>query len=333
MPEERFELCIWQCRDCLDEPETELAPQRRARLNQCADGRKAVEPRIERGLQCPWHRGHGQRAGEHVFAICLTQDSAFQHRLRDLFDEERYSVRLHHDLIDKRRRKIPSPGHALDEQRVFTPPQAAQGQRGDVRLAEPRRVEFRSVRHDQQRRKSPDAINDDVEPFPRRRVDPVCVFQHHQQRLLGRKAYEPCDEALEQQFLAPLGADRQRGVTPVCRNGKQVREQLQVPSGAPGRGQQPGELFQFRFVSVPSGKARRVLEMRDDRVQRSLGTMRRAEESKARARFPGESVLKRDQQARLANARLAPYQDDSAFARLCLTPPEEEHFQLFFAPD
>ena len=71
----------------------------------------------------------------------------------------------------------------VDHDADFALRQAIQDEGGDVRLSDPRRVELRPERHDQQRPKGPNPIHHPAERFKARRVDPLRVLEDHQHRI------------------------------------------------------------------------------------------------------------------------------------------------------
>ena len=66
-----------------------------------------------------------------------------------------------------------------------------------MRKARPGRLQLGAKGHDQQRRQTLESVDDEVEQLPRRRVDPVQVLEHHENRLALGQALELVDQDLE----------------------------------------------------------------------------------------------------------------------------------------
>src|SRR5439155_18635191 len=77
-------------------------------------------------------------------------------------------------------------------------------QHRDLRLANPRRLELRAVRHDQQNRQARHAFNGKVEQLARSRIDPMRVFESHEDRLLACQTVELADQCLQYPLLLSL---------------------------------------------------------------------------------------------------------------------------------
>ena len=52
--------------------------------------------------------------------------------------------------------------------------------------SEPRRLEFRTIRHDQQHVECWYTVHDATEQFEARRIGPMGIFEDHQYRVLAR---------------------------------------------------------------------------------------------------------------------------------------------------
>ena len=83
-------------------------------------------------------------------------------------------------------------------------------------------------------------------------------------------------------------------------------------------------------VVVPF-EARGALELADDRMERAVGVMGRAEVAQAEVRLAGNSFEQRRAEARLADAGLAREQDDAARAALRLLPAAQQQLELLVA--
>ena len=84
------------------------------------------------------------------------------------------------------------------------PVEAIERQHRDLRLAGPRGLELWAERHDQQRGKVADPLDDEIEQLARGRVDPMRVLEDHDHRLLARQAFDLPDQRLQCPLLLPL---------------------------------------------------------------------------------------------------------------------------------
>jgi hypothetical protein len=100
-----------------------------------------------------------------------------------------------------------------------------------MRLPHPRRRELGPIGHDQQHRQLANVIDDDVEELPRRGIDPVRVFQDHQHGPARGESGKLHKKAPQQQLLAALEAERQRGMALVGRDREKVGKERDIVAG------------------------------------------------------------------------------------------------------
>ena len=72
---------------------------------------------------------------------------------------------------------------AVDHGVDFALRQPIDGEGGDMRLSDPRRLEFRPEGHDQQHAKSSDPVHRPTEHFQARGVGPMRILENHQHRI------------------------------------------------------------------------------------------------------------------------------------------------------
>ena len=80
-------------------------------------------------------------------------------------------------------------------------------------------------------------------------------------------------------------------------------------------------------------QSRGTLHLADDRIERAVGVLRRAEIAQARVRLAGEAFQNRGGESRFADPCLAGKQHHLAFTALCLRPAPQQQFGFFFPPD
>ena len=175
----------------------ELAADHGADLRHLLDRGEAVEARHQRVVQGRRDRERRQRAGQLVAVAGIREQARFQHRLGQLLDEQRHAVGARHDLLDDLGRQRLVARDPCDQIRPLAPAQTAHGQRGDVRLAGPGRLELRPEGDQHQDGQPLDALDHEAQELERRRVDPVHVLVERQHRLLRRQARELVDQRLQ----------------------------------------------------------------------------------------------------------------------------------------
>src|SRR5215831_6902298 len=76
-----------------------------------------------------------------------------------------------------------------------------------------------------------------------------------------------------------------------------------------------------------------TLHLANNRVQRAVGVLRRAEVAQSRVRLVSEALHQRSRQPRLADARLTGEQHHLSLAALRFRPPPQQQFEFFFPAD
>src|SRR5262252_6792978 len=96
---------------------------------------------------------------------------------------------------------------------------------------------------------------------------------------------------------------------------------------------QLSELFQLYCRRIVARKAGRMLEMRNDRMERRSLMVRRAEITQVIIGFFVQPLCQRGSDPGLADAGLARNQHDLAFSLLCALPSARQKFELLAPPD
>jgi hypothetical protein len=76
-----------------------------------------------------------------------------------------------------------------------------------------------------------------------------------------------------------------------------------------------------------------TFHLADDRIERAVGVLGRAEVAEASVRFGTDALKKRHREPRLANACLTGQEHYLSFAGLCLGPAPKKKFEFFFPTD
>ena len=134
-------------RHLFDQFVAELAADDRADLpDLLGDRPEPIEPRDQRGVQGGGdrelrQRGRSQHRGDPIVAI-----AGFEHRFRQLFDEQRHAVGALDDLGDGFPGKAGIPCKLLDQRRAVMPAEPVQRQHRHMRLAAPGSAETQGER-------------------------------------------------------------------------------------------------------------------------------------------------------------------------------------------
>ena len=261
-------------------------------------GAEPVEPRHERGVERGRHCQGGRRArGE---SSGRPAPAGLEHRLGQLLDEQRHPVRalddLGHQLVGQR-----AAGDPPHERRGLPRAEAVERQGRHVRPAGPGRLELRAEGDQQQDPQPSRALDREVEQLARARVDPVHVLEDHQHRVAVRQPLDLAQQRLEGPLPLELRGERRRGVAVAGRERQQLGQQRHVLRGRRGRRQQRLQLPEPRLRRIAAREPGRALELRDDRVQRAVLAVRRAEVAQS-----GRAAPRRAAPARAASSRDLP---------------------------
>ena len=108
---------------------------------------------------------------------------ALQHSLGQLLDEQRHAIGLRDDPIEQRGRQDPFDNDPLGQLRCLLLRQPPQGDQAGDRKADPRRLEFRAKRHNQQNGQARQLANRLVQQLKRTGIRPMGIFEQHENGL------------------------------------------------------------------------------------------------------------------------------------------------------
>ena len=165
------------------------------------------------------------------------QGAGLEHRPGQLLHEQRHPVRLGRDLRRNLGRQRPTRD-ALDHGRRLAAAQLAEREQGGVGMVRPGRRELRTEGDDEQHRQTAHALDGEPHQLRRRRIHPVRVLEHHQDRLPGSEPHELVEERREDP-LPPPRAVRGRAADIARRSGSRVapRTAARPQPRPPHRGQ------------------------------------------------------------------------------------------------
>ncbi len=158
------------------------------------------------------------------------------------------------------------------------------------------------------------------------------VFEYRENGLIARQILELSQERFKCALLAKLWGQFRNPAVRRGRQRQQVRQQREILLRR-SRRQQRLELSQFRGSIVLPLEARGASGLRNDRMERAVPVVRRAQVTPPGMRLRLEAIFQRGGEARLADALLAAEQDDASFALAYLAPTMQQKCKLFIAPE
>jgi hypothetical protein len=168
---------------------------------------------------------HGRRRGCALSAVAVTSAAPFQHRLRQLLQEQWDTIGALDDCFDHvARQHRPSAGDPLDQYQAVAAVQSIERQHRHMGSANPGRRELGAKGDEQQDGQAPRLLDHKVEQLTRGRVDPMNILEDHQHRLPLRGGRELPEQRFERFLLLPLWRKIQRRLTIGQRNGQQIGE-------------------------------------------------------------------------------------------------------------
>ena len=184
---------------------------------------------------------------------------------------------------------------------------------------DPRRLELRTEGDDQQHRQRPNPVDDQIEQLP---------GSWDRSNARPRRSSAPgwsaarassCDTSASSVFsLRCCGRQVERGITSVVRQRQQLGEQCDVLREVEVCASSASSLSSFACGGVVAGEPGSAFELGDDRIERAVRVLRRAEIAQAGMRLAARRSRKRRREPRLADTRLAGEQHHLAFAGLRL---------------
>src|SRR6202030_1459981 len=220
----------------------------------------------------------------------------------------------------------------LDDRGPVAPVEPVQSQRRDLRQPAPRRLEFRAEGQDQQHRQARRPLDRQIEQFARAGIDPVQVLDHHQHWLLAGEGLELMEQRREQLLALALRGQVDFGCA-ARQQRQQVGDQRDLVVVANARRDQGRELAELLLGHVVVREAGGAFELRDERMERAVLVVRRAEIAQPGVRLAFEALAQRRAQPRFADARLARQQYDLPLTRIGALPAAQQQVQLLLAPD
>ena len=185
----------------------------------CVD--QPVDARAQHGPQAV-------RDGERVLVVAVLDDGA-----RHFAQEERVALGLLEDCADERRGQARAVGHGLDQRPALDLAQRRQHDLGGAFVGGPGLLPVGPVRRHQENWRVVQAVDQRGQVTFRRRVDPVQVFQQHEQRPAAARREQHLTQRLDRPRADHLGHEilqRVAGLEP---------EQVEQQGRMLGRGRAP----------------------------------------------------------------------------------------------
>jgi hypothetical protein len=222
-------------------------------------------------------------------------------------------------LADARRQQLVGDD-AVDHGSDFALSESIEREGSHMRTPDPRRLEFRPERHDQQRTKCAYSVYDPPKYFEARRIGPMRILEDHQHRIGARQGLHLRNERLQRTLPALLRGQIECGITSIIRQRQQVGEERGVSARGRTRREHGIQLVEPRSRGVVAPQSGGAFQLTNNRMQRAVHFLRGAEIAKPRMRLGGEALHQCGRQPRLADASLAGDEDDLAFPCLRLDP-------------
>src|SRR6516225_9037050 len=201
-----------------------------------------------------------------------------------------------------------------------------------MRLTRPGRLKFRTESGDQQDWQAVDPRENEVEELPRSGIDPMQILEDHQYRLRSGDPFELPQQRRESALLLALWAQLEWRETVAAGQGQQLHQQRDV-AGRGRRCEQRRQLVEFCLGPVVPDEPGAAFELGDERIERAVLMMRRAEIAQAGVGLGSDVLGKCRREPRLADARLARDQHHPSFAALSLLPAADKQLDFLVAPD
>ena len=218
----RREVRLRPLRHRLDQLVRESAADHRSDLRDLlGDRAEPIEPRNQRSVQGGRDRkGRRRAACEHDGAF-----GAFQHRLRQLLDEQWHAIGAVDDPVDDLAREAGIAGEPLDQRCAIARAEPVQRHRGHIWLTLPDVLELGTESDDDQNRQLRSLVEGQIEQLSRGRVDPMYVFENEQNRPAPCQCFKLVQLCLEQHLTFALRAKIQ--VRGGIRQRRQFGQQLE----------------------------------------------------------------------------------------------------------
>src|SRR5271154_4855419 len=181
---------------------------------------QSIEAGQQRCVQCCRNsqRGSWYRGDHTAIGISL------EHRLRHLLDKQRHAVAVLDDLGDDigwQGRLVAC--HALNQCRDVCAAEAAESQCRHFWLPDPWREELWSQGQDQQHLVSSRLLDELIDEFARRRVDPMQILENYQHRMPARYPVKLAQQRCEDALFLSLWGEIGRSMPVASLNGQQLR--------------------------------------------------------------------------------------------------------------
>ena len=291
-------------------------------------GAQRVEPRRQRVAQ------DRRDARRHRAGAGIGRRRRFEHRPRQLLDEERDAARALQHIRAQVRAKTTLPVDARDQVQPLGMVETVELQQRDVGLRAPGRHEFGTQRHHQQHRQGADARDQRAEQRAGGGIDPMRVLDDHQQTPAARQRLDAPQKQVERRRAALLRRHRRRRRVRIGRQREQACQQMAAARRilAPAA-QQRAKLRALCIGIVLATQPRRAAQVLGHRIQRLAGVELRAEEPQLRLRLALQFAAHRVGQPRLADPCLAAQQQRLALAAKRQAPAFADDPQLVRATD
>src|SRR6516225_8100306 len=186
-----WQIFLRQTRNRSDQLIGEYPTNCRANLCHVLPGGQSIQSGEKRGVQ---RRGNGQwrqRPDQLVSVGSLAEQVALQYGLRQLLDEQRHAVGVHHDLIQHLGWQGFAMGYASNQRLSLGAVEAVERHIHHMTKVGPGSLELRARRSEQQQSDAVSLLDDSRKQFQRGRIDPMQVLEEQQHWLASAQLMQP----------------------------------------------------------------------------------------------------------------------------------------------
>ncbi len=189
----------------------------------------------------------------------------------ELFDEQGDAVGPGDDCVHHLRRQAVSRAQRLDDGLDPAPSQPVEGQPGDVRMGGELRLMIRAAGEHDEHPGIPDPVEGLLQHLESRRVDPVSIFQRHEDRLISREGEQLIDERDQRHDALLLRGQVERLLVFDADQAGEQGERVVCAIGGAQHGSEFGALRFHRVVPEDPGRSGDLLGHRPESRVRVIG--------------------------------------------------------------
>ena len=169
-----------------------------------------------------------------------------------------------------------------------------EGQPSHVRPSDPGRAEFRPESNKYQEPVAHGQVHRPGEQFEAGWIGPMRIFENHQHGIDPRQRLDLRTKRFQRFLTTELRLDFNRRVASIVGQRQHFGKQRRILGRRRALRQQRVKLVRFRLLAVIVSKAGGAQHLADDRIERAVGMLRRAEVTQAYVRLASKLFQQRD---------------------------------------